>query len=133
MDAAGAGGTRRRAGARGVYSTRDEGKRKRGSEGSSPRRHTKARRWIRSSRLAGLEGEAAESEVEEGLGGEFAVLLGSAPVRFVDVSDGSWWSSRGRWCGRGDEVGDEVRVVVVRRGLGGNEVRVVVVLRRRWC
>ena len=88
MDAANAGGTRRRAGAPGVYSTRDEGKRKRGSEGSSPRRHTKARRWIRSSRLAGLEGEAAESEVEEGLGGGFAVLLGSAPVRFVDVSDG---------------------------------------------
>jgi hypothetical protein len=26
--------------------------------------------------------------VEEGLGGGFAVLLGSAPVRFVDVSDG---------------------------------------------
>ena len=48
----------------------------------------KARRWIRSNRPAGLEGEAAESEVEEGLGGGFAVLLGSAPVRFVDVSDG---------------------------------------------
>ena len=29
--------------------------------------------------------------------------------------------------------GDEVRVVVVRRGPRGDEVRVVVVLRRRWC